>query len=287
MTLLKALHPRDGVGRLYVSSRVGGKGLANIENSFDVRGACDKFLDVFVWTFKIVVDSWSFSMWLLYILRDDRPIIMISNSKEQLQQQLQYTLLKPDCHSWWISKMQSNILEELYVIRLCLNLEKKPTKTYGILQTAFGASCMNRASVSKWQKRFKEGRGFVRDDERCTRNREINTPELIGQRVRVRVTMLRFYGSSERDSLGRGQNSSNRVGGISTRTIHQSTSLSLSQTIWPRCAWRHFLSLPIVQTLLPVTFGYSPSSQAVIMRQLRKLKRLWQTSFRKSRRKTG
>ena len=70
-------------------------------------------------------------------------------------------------------------------------------------------------------------------------------------------------------------------------TIHQSTSLSLSRTIWPRCAWRHFLSLPKVQTLLPVTFGYSPSSQAVILRQLRKLKRLWQTSFRKSRRKTG
>ena len=26
---------------------------------------------------------------------------------EQLQQQLEYTLLKPDYHSWWISKMQS------------------------------------------------------------------------------------------------------------------------------------------------------------------------------------
>ena len=28
---------------------------------------------------------------------------------------------------------------------------------YGILQTAFGASCMNRASVFEWHKRFKEG----------------------------------------------------------------------------------------------------------------------------------
>ena len=41
-------------------------------------------------------------------------------------------------------------------------------------------------------KRFKEGRKSVRDDERCGRNKEVNTPELIGQRVRVRVTMLRF-----------------------------------------------------------------------------------------------
>ena len=34
----------------------------------------------------------------------------------------------------------------------------------------------------------------MRDDERCWRAKEVNTPELIGQRVRVRVrvTMLRF-----------------------------------------------------------------------------------------------
>ena len=38
---------------------------------------------------------------------------MISASKEQLQQQLEYTLLKPDCHSLWISKMQSG-REEIY-----------------------------------------------------------------------------------------------------------------------------------------------------------------------------
>ena len=29
------------------------------------------------------------------------------DSNEQLQQELEYTLLKPDYHSWWISKMQS------------------------------------------------------------------------------------------------------------------------------------------------------------------------------------
>ena len=61
-----------------------------------------------------------------------------------------------------------------------------------MLQTAFGQSCMNRASVSEWHKRFKEGTESVRDDDKCGRNKEVNTPELIGQRVRVRVTMLRF-----------------------------------------------------------------------------------------------
>ena len=51
---------------------------------------------------------------------------------------------------------------------------------------------MNRTSVFEWHKRFKEGRESVRDDERCERSKEVNTPELIGRRVRVRVTMLRF-----------------------------------------------------------------------------------------------
>ena len=50
--------------------------------------------------------------------------------------------------------------------------------------------------------------------------------------------------------------------------MHPSTTPSLSQTIWARWASRQFFSLPIVQTLLPVTFGYSLNSEAVVMRQL-------------------
>ena len=93
---------------------------------------------------------------------------MISGSKEQLQQQFEYTLLKPDCHSWWTSKMQSereDILEE-----------------------------------------------------------------------------------------------------------------------W---ASRQFLSLPIVQTLLPETFGYSLSSEPVVIRQLRRWKRLWRRSLTRSHKRTS
>ena len=59
-----------------------------------------------------------------------------------------------------------------------------------MLKTALGASYMNRASVFEWHKRFKEGSKFVRNSERCGRSKEVNTPELICQRVRV--TMLRF-----------------------------------------------------------------------------------------------
>ena len=40
--------------------------------------------------------------------------------------------------------------------------------------------------------------------------------------------------------------------------MHQFTTPSLSQTIYPRWASRLFLTLPIVQTLLPVNFWLFP-----------------------------
>ena len=145
------------------------------------------FQTFFLQACKIIVDSWKFGMLLLYISWDGWPNFMISALNEQLQQQMEYTLLKPDCHSWWISKMQSNTL------KFCFKVGKNTaTETYGRLHTAFGPYCMNRASVFEWHKRFKESRGPVRDDERYARSKEVNTPQLIGQTVRVRVTMLRF-----------------------------------------------------------------------------------------------
>ena len=87
---------------------------------------------------------------------------------------------------------REDTLEERYAIKFCFKLGKNATETYGMLQIAFRPSCMNRASVFEWYKRFKEARESVRDDERCGRSKEVRTPELIGQRVRVRLTMLRF-----------------------------------------------------------------------------------------------
>ena len=88
--------------------------------------------------------------------------------------------------------MQYDTLEERDAIKFCFKLRKNATETYGKFQTAFQPSCMNQASVFEWQKRFKEGGESVRDDERCERSKEVNTAELIGQTVKVRVTMLRF-----------------------------------------------------------------------------------------------
>ena len=53
---------------------------------------------------------------------------------------------------------------------------------------------------------------------------------------------------------------------------------------------REFLTVPRVQTFLPVTFGYSLSSrknlEAVVMRQLRRWKRLWWRSLTRSHKRT-
>ena len=93
---------------------------------------------------------------------------MISGSNEQLQQPLEYTLPKPDCHCWWISKMQSGreaTLEDRYAKKFCFKLGKNATETYGMLRSAFRPSCMNRASVFEWHKKWPrwESRQFLTD----------------------------------------------------------------------------------------------------------------------------
>ena len=142
------------------------------------------------------VDFWKFSMLLLSILWDDWQILKISGSNEQLQKKMEYTLLKPNCRSWWISKMQSDTLEERYATNYILNLKHMPQKRMECFRLLFEhLAWIEYQRINKGterHKRFKKGTESVRDDEKCGRSKEVNTPELIDQRVRVRVTILRF-----------------------------------------------------------------------------------------------
>ena len=162
-----------------------------------LRVAFNKFPDFFVQAFKIIVDSWKFSILLLYILWDDWPTFMISRSNEQLQQELEYNLLKPDCHSWWISKMQSgreDTLEERYAIKLCFKLGKMPQKRMECFRLLFDHLAWikhqflsgirdSRKPGSLWG--MMRGVGGVR--------KSIHQSWLAKMvRVSVRVTMLRF-----------------------------------------------------------------------------------------------
>ena len=139
-------------------------------------------------------------MLLLYFLWNDRLDFKISGLNEQLQQQLEYTLLKPDYHRWGFSKMQSgreDTLEERYAIQLCFKLGKNATETYGMLQTPFGVSCMNRVSVFEWHKRFKEGRESVRDDERCGRSKDLIHHSLLAKGLVLGLLCWGFKGVQE------------------------------------------------------------------------------------------
>ena len=110
------------------------------------------FQTFFVRAFKIVVDSWEFSMLFLYSLWDDWPIFMISDSNKQLQQEFECTLLKPDCHSWWISKMQygrEDTLEERYVIKLCFKLGKKCLRNIWNASDCF-STIIHESGISFW-----------------------------------------------------------------------------------------------------------------------------------------
>ena len=107
------------------------------------------FQTFFVWAFEIVVDSWKFTLLLLYILWDDWPFFY---SNKQRQQQLEYTLLKPDCNKWEISKMQSDTLEERYAIKFCFKLGKKWHGNVWNASDCF-STISHESSISFWDSR--------------------------------------------------------------------------------------------------------------------------------------
>ena len=81
----------NGVFGFYGISTIFGYLMPNPLQKYVVHSI--SFQDFLVQAFQIGVDSGKFILLLLYILWDDRPIFMISDSNEQLQQQLEYTLL--------------------------------------------------------------------------------------------------------------------------------------------------------------------------------------------------
>ena len=96
-----------------------------------VCGSFNKFPEFFVQAFKIIVDSWKFRMLLLYIWWDDWPMLMISGSNEQLQQQLGIQPTKA-----WLSQLvnfkmhsgREDTLEKRYAIQFCFKHGKMPQK---------------------------------------------------------------------------------------------------------------------------------------------------------------
>ena len=169
--------------------------------------------------------------------------------------------------------------EERYAIKCCFKLGKKATETYGMLQTTFRPSCMNQASVFEWHKRFKEGRESVRDDDRCGGSRKSIHQGWLAKGLGLGLLCFSFKGVQR--EIPSEEASTLQIGSVAFPP-GQCTRPQLHPCHRLRWASKQFLSLLIVQTLLPVTFGYSLSSEAVVMRQLIRWKGLWRSSLTRS-----
>ena len=124
----------------------------------------------------------------------------------------------------------------------------------------------------------KEGRETMSDDERCGRSKEVNTPELMGQKVRVRVTMLRKRFRRKRPALFKsGQwhfHQDNAPVHNSILVTDYLTKMGIKTVPQP----------PYSPDLAPC---YFLSSKAVVLRQVRRWKRLWRRSLTCSHKRTS
>ena len=213
---------------------------------------------------------------------------MISGSNEQLLQLLEYTLLQSDCHGWWMSKMQSGREKERYAINFCFKLGKNATETHGMLQTALWASCMNRASVFEWHKRFKEGRESARDDERYWRSKDVNTPELIDQRARVRLGLLCWGFKGVQEETPRKEASTLQIASVAFQPAQcTSPQLHPCHRLFEQDGHQDNSSPSLSSRPCSLWLLDFSSPEAVIMRQLGRWKRLWRMSMTRSHKRTS
>jgi hypothetical protein len=56
-------------------------------------------------------------------------------------------------------------MEQRAAIKFCFKLGKSASKTYELLQSAYGSDSLSRSTTFEWFKRFREGRELLEDDE--------------------------------------------------------------------------------------------------------------------------
>ena len=198
---------------------------------------------------------------------------MISGLKEQLLQELEYTLLKTDCHSWWTSKMQSereDTLEERYAIKFSFKLGKMQLKRMECFRLLWAWIEHQFLSGIRDSRKAGSLRGMMRSVGGVSKSEHQSWLA-----KRFGLLCWGFKGVQEEIPW-------EEASDISTRTMYQSTTPSLSQTIWPRWVLRKFLTLPIVQT-----FGFSLSTESVVLRQVRRWMRRGRRSLTRSHKRAS
>ena len=115
------------------------------------------------------------------------------------------------------------------------------------------------------------------------RSKEVNTPELIGQWL----GLLCWGFKGVQEEIPSEEASTIQIGSVAfSPGQYTSQQLHPCHRLFDQDI-KSVPTLPIVQSFLPATFGYSLSSEAVVMRQLRRWKRLWQRSLTRSYKRTS
>ena len=70
-------------------------------------------------------------------------------------------------------------LKGRYEIKFCVKLGKNDAETFDIIKSAYGETFISCATVFRCHKKFQDGRVEVRDEERCGRERDVRTPDLV------------------------------------------------------------------------------------------------------------
>ena len=184
---------------------------------------------------------------------------------------------------------REDTLEERYAIKFCFKLGKNAaTETYGMLHTAFGASCMNQASVLSGIRDSRKAGSLWGMMRGVGGVRKSIHQRWLAKWFGLGLLCWGFKGVQEKIPLE--EASTLEIGSVAFPP-GQCTSPHLHpcHRLFDQGGHQHgqFLSLPIVVTLLPVTFAYSLSSEAVIMRQFRRWMKLWRRSLKSSHNKTS
>ena len=168
---------------------------------------------------------------------------------------------------------REDTLKERYAIKFCFKLGKNTTETFGMLQTAFGPCCMNRSSVFEWHRDSRKA-GSLWGMMRVVGGvrKSINQSWLAkGLELGLLCWGLREFRKRFRRKRPTLFKSGQWHFQQDKASVHNSILVRLFNQYGHQDS---SFTLSIVQTLLPVTFAYSLSSEAVIMRQVRRWKRL-------------